>query len=69
MQAEAEPDDRVGPVTVVERGSFSEARCACGWRGPARRSRQRARQDAAAHAHSGCPAHPADHPARHDAVD
>ncbi|WP_424212574.1 hypothetical protein ACN20G_11025 [Streptomyces sp. BI20] len=34
---------------TVERGSFCTARCACGWRGPARRSRDRAREDARAH--------------------
>ncbi|MGP4002646.1 hypothetical protein [Streptomyces sp. 8N706] len=32
-----------------ERGSFSIARCSCGWAGPARRARARAREDAAAH--------------------
>ncbi|MEV6165121.1 hypothetical protein AB0L71_25000 [Streptomyces sp. NPDC052052] len=36
------------PVTV-ERGSFCTARCGCGWSGPARRSRDRARTDAAEH--------------------
>ncbi|MCX4730622.1 hypothetical protein [Streptomyces sp. NBC_01363] len=35
--------------TTVERGSFCTARCACGWFGPARRSRDRARTDAAEH--------------------
>ncbi|WP_335935405.1 hypothetical protein [Streptomyces sp. PTD5-9] len=35
--------------TTVERGSFCIARCACGWSGPARRSRDRARTDAAEH--------------------
>ncbi|MEU2668075.1 hypothetical protein ABZ622_04255 [Streptomyces sp. NPDC007164] len=35
--------------TTVERGSFCTARCACGWSGPARRSRDRARMDAAEH--------------------
>ncbi|MFI9629080.1 hypothetical protein [Streptomyces sp. NPDC052042] len=35
--------------TTVERGSFCLARCACGWSGPARRSRDRARSDAAGH--------------------
>ncbi|MFI8289603.1 hypothetical protein ACIGBL_10670 [Streptomyces sp. NPDC085614] len=37
-------------TTTTERGSFATARCSCGWRGPARRSRERARTDAAAHA-------------------
>ncbi|MCX4788213.1 MULTISPECIES: hypothetical protein [unclassified Streptomyces] len=36
------------PATV-ERGSFCTARCRCGWSGPARRSRDRARTDAAEH--------------------
>ncbi|WP_405750843.1 hypothetical protein OHA19_18765 [Streptomyces sp. NBC_00012] len=35
--------------TTVERGSFCIARCVCGWSGPARRSRDRARTDAAEH--------------------
>ncbi|MGW1429367.1 hypothetical protein ACWD6K_12205 [Streptomyces sp. NPDC002431] len=35
--------------TTVERGSFCIARCSCGWSGPARRSRDRARTDAADH--------------------
>ncbi|MDN3297373.1 hypothetical protein QWM81_25685 [Streptomyces ficellus] len=39
----------VHDVTTAERGSFCVARCACGWAGPARRSRDRARTDAAAH--------------------
>ncbi|MEU2112093.1 hypothetical protein ACIOWI_32890 [Streptomyces sp. NPDC087659] len=36
-------------TTTVERGSFALARCSCGWTGPARRSRERARIDARAH--------------------
>nr|WP_308343900.1 hypothetical protein [Streptomyces sp. MK37H] len=44
----------IGPgqnrTTTVERGSFSIARCTCGWSGPARRARAVARDDAAAHA-------------------
>ncbi|RST17248.1 hypothetical protein E2C00_11465 [Streptomyces sp. WAC05374] len=36
-------------ATTTERGSFAVARCTCGWAGPARRSRDRARLDAAAH--------------------
>ncbi|MFB6780324.1 MULTISPECIES: hypothetical protein [unclassified Streptomyces] len=34
---------------TIERGSFCIARCACGWTGPARRSRDRARTDAEEH--------------------
>ncbi|MFF8290767.1 hypothetical protein ACF068_16290 [Streptomyces sp. NPDC016309] len=37
-------------TTTTERGSFAVARCTCGWSGPARRSRDRARLDAATHA-------------------
>ncbi|QDY77633.1 hypothetical protein [Streptomyces qinzhouensis] len=37
-------------TTTAERGSFALARCTCGWSGPARRSRDRARTDAASHA-------------------
>ncbi|MEO3978475.1 hypothetical protein [Streptomyces sp. CAU 1734] len=37
-------------ITVSERGSFTLARCVCGWSGPARRSRDRARSDARTHA-------------------
>ncbi|MCL2552210.1 MAG: hypothetical protein FWE75_08725 [Actinomycetia bacterium] len=36
-------------TTVSERGSFATARCSCGWRGPARRARDRARRDAEEH--------------------
>ncbi|WP_329219652.1 hypothetical protein [Streptomyces microflavus] len=36
-------------ATTTERGSFCLARCTCGWVGPARRSRDRARTDAAEH--------------------
>ncbi|QNP64022.1 hypothetical protein [Streptomyces genisteinicus] len=39
-------------TTTVERGSFAVARCTCGWSGPARRSRDRARTDARGHAES-----------------
>ncbi|MFC1409525.1 hypothetical protein ACEZCY_09455 [Streptacidiphilus sp. N1-12] len=36
-------------ATVVEKGSFSTASCGCGWSAPARRSRDKARKDAAQH--------------------
>ncbi len=45
-----------GPVAVVDKGSFSHARCECGWRGPARRSRKKARTDAAEHLAQRCKA-------------
>ncbi|MEB3960015.1 hypothetical protein OKJ48_07080 [Streptomyces kunmingensis] len=42
-------------TTVVEQGRFCLARCTCGWRGPARRARSKARSDADDHvgAHTG----------------
>ncbi|WP_164836303.1 hypothetical protein [Actinacidiphila soli] len=36
-------------TTTVERDQFAHATCVCGWRGPARRARDRARRDAADH--------------------
>ncbi|MEW1724646.1 hypothetical protein [Streptomyces sp. NPDC093109] len=36
-------------TSTFERGSFCLARCSCGWSGPARRSRDLARTDAANH--------------------
>ncbi|MFC4887171.1 hypothetical protein ACFPK5_18495 [Streptomyces beijiangensis] len=36
-------------TTTTERGAFCVARCSCGWAGPARRSRDRARTDATVH--------------------
>jgi hypothetical protein len=36
-------------TSTVERGSFCLARCTCGWYGPARRARDRARSDAENH--------------------
>ncbi|MCX3062181.1 hypothetical protein [Streptomyces beihaiensis] len=38
---------------VVEQGRFCLARCSCGWRGPARRARSKARSDAAEHTQDG----------------
>ncbi|ALO09906.1 hypothetical protein AQF52_4312 [Streptomyces venezuelae] len=45
MHAESSPHT----TTTTERGSFALARCSCGWSGPARRSRERARTDASEH--------------------
>ncbi|HEX6888550.1 MAG TPA: hypothetical protein VF143_10640 [Candidatus Nanopelagicales bacterium] len=45
-----------GPVAIAEQGNFTHASCACGWRGPARRSRKKARSDAASHLDEGCTA-------------
>ncbi|MEU6344364.1 hypothetical protein ABZ883_25845 [Streptomyces sp. NPDC046977] len=39
-------------ATTKEKGAFSFATCTCGWRGPSRRARERARRDAAEHAGS-----------------
>lgn len=36
-------------TTTVEQGRFCLARCSCGWRGPARRARSKARSDADEH--------------------
>lgn len=36
-------------TAVAENGSFAFAHCSCGWSGPGRRARGRARQDALAH--------------------
>ncbi|WP_345646185.1 hypothetical protein [Streptomyces tremellae] len=44
-----EPATPPHSATTVERGAFCSARCACGWRGPARRSRDLARTDARTH--------------------
>ncbi|MCD9143114.1 hypothetical protein [Streptomyces albireticuli] len=40
-------------TSTTETGSFCSARCTCGWRGPARRARSLARDDATAHAGAG----------------
>ncbi|WP_329316166.1 hypothetical protein [Streptomyces sp. NBC_01262] len=40
-------------TTTVEKGPFTHATCTCGWRGPARRARDRARRDAVEHSPSG----------------
>ncbi|MEV6109071.1 hypothetical protein AB0M28_30860 [Streptomyces sp. NPDC051940] len=36
-------------VSMREEGAFAVAVCTCGWSGPARRARSRAREDAALH--------------------
>ncbi|MEV7614497.1 hypothetical protein [Streptomyces sp. NPDC089799] len=49
--ADAVPHQRPTHLTdTQERGAFALAECSCGWRGPARRSRDKARTDAAEHA-------------------
>ncbi|MFJ1755554.1 hypothetical protein [Kitasatospora sp. NPDC088134] len=44
-----DPLDGAHRTEVVERGSFTFASCACGWFAPGRRSRDKARRDAAEH--------------------
>ncbi|WP_328299563.1 hypothetical protein OG389_18290 [Streptomyces sp. NBC_00435] len=54
------PRDPAGPASAQpstghatstsDRGAFCLALCTCGWRGPARRSRDLARKDATRHA-------------------
>ncbi|MBW1603346.1 hypothetical protein JJV70_14800 [Streptomyces sp. JJ66] len=39
-------------ISMRDNGPFVSAHCACGWRGPGRRARSRARDDAAAHTDS-----------------
>ncbi|MFF1687051.1 MULTISPECIES: hypothetical protein [unclassified Streptomyces] len=36
-------------ATTAEQGRFCLARCTCGWRGPSRRARSKARADADEH--------------------
>jgi hypothetical protein len=36
-------------TSITEAGSFTTARCSCGWFAPARRSRDKSRRDADAH--------------------
>ncbi|MFF3247637.1 hypothetical protein ACFYWY_28815 [Streptomyces sp. NPDC002870] len=51
MPQQAPSGDAPAPhhTSTAERGSFAVARCSCGWTGPARRSRERARTDAVSH--------------------
>ena len=36
-------------TSISESGSFTTARCSCGWSAPARRSRDKSRRDATSH--------------------
>ncbi|MGW7453293.1 hypothetical protein [Streptomyces sp. NPDC054787] len=47
--AGAQPPAAGHATSTAERGSFCLAVCTCGWTGPARRSRDLARKDAARH--------------------
>ncbi len=44
------------PLHLVDKKNFTQARCDCGWAGPGRRSRKKAREDAAAHLGDKCKA-------------
>lgn len=63
VTAPAEPSDApfdladaVDSASTEERGSFTHGVCrVCGWTGPGRRSRERARDDVAAHGDGNCP--------------
>ncbi|MFJ6785720.1 hypothetical protein [Streptomyces yangpuensis] len=47
---QAQPQPPTAHTTsTADRGSFCLAVCSCGWKGPARRSRDLARKDAAGH--------------------
>ena len=54
--AKDDPATSGSPVSIAEKGQFAHARCECGWRGPGRRSRKKARADAAAHLEERCKA-------------
>ena len=54
MAKKDDPTKGDSPLHLVEKGSFANAKCDCGWRGPARRSRKKAREDAAAHLLDKC---------------
>jgi len=49
---------RAQPALVVDKRNFASGHCVCGWRGPGRRSRERARDDEIAHLAEGCSANP-----------
>ncbi len=51
-----DPTRGEGPMRLIEKGNFAHAECDCGWRGPARRSRKKARADAHEHAEDRCKA-------------
>ncbi|MDF9814695.1 hypothetical protein [Streptomyces sp. SPB162] len=48
IQSDAAPSG-THRTMVTDKGSFAAAHCSCGWKGPARRARDRARRDAEAH--------------------
>jgi hypothetical protein len=49
-------DDPSAALLLEERGSFTHAVClVCGWSGPGRRSRERARKDVVGHRARDCP--------------
>ncbi|MFE0604602.1 hypothetical protein ACFW2T_22820 [Streptomyces sp. NPDC058892] len=53
-QSQTQPQPPTTHTTsTADRGSFCLAVCSCGWKGPARRSRDLARKDAAGHEATG----------------
>ncbi|MEU3753399.1 hypothetical protein AB0H17_11635 [Streptomyces olivoreticuli] len=48
-EAAAATSSAAHSTSTTETGSFCSARCTCGWRGPARRARSLAREDALSH--------------------
>ncbi|MCX4691971.1 hypothetical protein [Streptomyces sp. NBC_01408] len=46
----SQPSGGTHNTSTTERGAFCLAVCSCGWKGPARRSRDLARKDAGRHA-------------------
>ncbi|MFD5883580.1 hypothetical protein NRK68_15830 [Streptomyces yangpuensis] len=49
-QSQSQPQPPTAHIaSTADRGSFCLAVCSCGWKGPARRSRDLARKDAAGH--------------------
>ncbi|MEU9148822.1 hypothetical protein [Streptomyces sp. NPDC048349] len=49
MPHQPQPPTAGHTTSTTDRGSFCLAVCSCGWKGPARRSRDLARKDAARH--------------------
>jgi hypothetical protein len=55
-ESEVPADDGATAALLEERGSFTHAVCGvCGWSGPGRRSRERARKDVVGHQAQDCP--------------
>ena len=55
-ESDVAADDPAAAALLEERGSFTHAVCrVCGWSGPGRRSRERARKDVVGHRAQDCP--------------